>query len=99
MVISEQQGITQSDIFDNWAERVDTARTAKKKLLQILPEGETKIKDLPVEVTRKNGYFCLIIDGKDLNSWPESFHETYGEECLAWEMAKTYALTEGTFRR
>lgn len=88
-----------TDLLDTWAERVDTARTAKKKLLQILPHGETEIMGLPVKVTRRNGYYGLILAGKNVKFWPEQFKEAYGEECLAWEMAKTYALTEGTFRR
>lgn len=99
MLIAEKLGSTPADVFDNWAERVDTARTANKEIRRILPEGQTRINGVKVKVKPRGDYYWLIINNKRINAWHKTFVDEYGLECLAWEMAKTYALTEGTFRR
>lgn len=93
MMISEQQGITQSDIFDFWADRVDLARKAQERIQGILPKGKTLINNVKVEVMIKGDYYWLLINDKKVNAWHKGYVDEYGFTCLAWEMAKSYALT------
>lgn len=70
-----------------------TARHAQNEIARILPEGQTTIHDTPVEVKVRGDYYWLLINNKDIRAWHKGFVKEYGLDCLAWEMAKSYALT------
>lgn len=94
MLIAEKMGVEPSDVFDDWVERVDTARYAQEALMYRGFGGRPcTINGVKVEVKVKGDYYWLIINNKKIRAWHKNFKERYGLYCLAWEMAKSFALT------